>query len=750
MQIAFAQTNLSWQGYFSYAQIKAVSDSPSAIYAASENALFTKNGNSGIVKTTTTVDGLSGETITALYYSASSKKTIVGYRNGLLIVVNEVDGSILKVVDIINKDLPSTIKRINHFMEFGGIIYVSTDFGIVQFNLMTSKFGDTYFIGDNGVEMKVTQTAIFNGFIYASTSNGIRRGDTANPNLIDYKQWQVVKTGNWRGITAFEGELLAVNTTGKLHRYDSSTNSFNEFLTLPEAASDFRSTAEYLIVTTPNNVLVYNKQMTLERKIIRSEVPEAKTAFICTTIINDVIYIGTVDSGLLTSSFSNVMAYENIAPAGPLKNSIFSMQNTSSQLWAVFGDYTITYNPYPLDSYGVSKFTTSGWLNTPYENVLGAKSMGRITINPYNEKEVYASSFFSGLLKIVDDIPTILYNQTNSALESLVLNPPNPNYVDIRINGAAFDKFGNLWVTNSRVNDNLKMLSPNGEWKSYAMDKILMGSLKDFGSMIIDKHGTKWMCTSAYGVVGFNESNNTFKKITMGQDLGNLPSTDVRSLAVDTKNQLWIGTSKGLRVLSNVDSFFKEDQMTTKNIVILEDGLAQELLYEQFITDIEVDGANNKWLGTSEAGLFMVSADGQETKYHFTVDNSPLPSNVINDIAINKQTGEVFIATTKGLISFKGIATSASENLKNVYVYPNPVRPEYQGTVKISGLLDRANIKITDVAGNLVHEAISEGGTLEWDTTAFGKYKVASGVYMIFVSSNDGSETQVKKVMIIR
>ena len=174
------------------------------------------------------------------------------------------------------------------------------------------------------------------------------------------------------------------------------------------------------------------------------------------------------------------------------------------------------------------------------------------------------------------------------------------------------------------------------------------------------------------------------------------------------------------------------------------------MLYEQFITDIEVDGSNNKWIGTYEAGLFMVSPNGQETIYHFTKDNSPLPSNAVNDITINSSTGEVFIATTKGLISFKGIATSASENLSNVYVYPNPVRPDYQGTVKINGLLDKANVKITDIAGNLVYEAISEGGTLEWDTTAFGKYKVASGVYMIFVSAQDGTETKVKKVMIIR
>ena len=247
-----------------------------------------------------------------------------------------------------------------------------------------------------------------------------------------------------------------------------------------------------------------------------------------------------------------------------------------------------------------------------------------------------------------------------------------------------------------------------------------------------------------------NENGGVLKVITEGSEKGNLPSPDVRTIAVDNKNQLWIGTNKGLRILANVGDYQSKQQMTANPIIIIDDNLAQELLYEQFITDIAVDGANNKWIGTADSGLFFVSPNGHETKYHFTTSNSPLPSNVINDIDINSVTGEVFIATAKGLVSFKGTATAANDDLSNAYVYPNPVRPEYQGTVKIAGLLDKATIKITDIEGNLVYETTSNGGTIEWDTTAFGKYKVASGVYMIFISAEDGVETKVKKVMIIR
>lgn len=746
-QNSFSQNKLSWQGYFSYNEIKDVSEASTAVFAASENALFSKNSTTNIIKTTTTVDGLSGQTISAIYYSEVSKKTLVGYENGLMIVINEKDGSMLKVVDIINKQLPSGIKKINHFMEYNGLIYVSCDFGIVQFNLTTSQFGDTYFIGDAGAEISVKQTTFFDGFIYAATSNGIRKAMITNANLVDYNQWSVVNTGDWSSVETLDSELIAINSVGYIHRYNSSV--FVGFFQLPQPSTDMRARNHNLFITTPGAVFVYNNKMVLSRQISNTQVLDNSLSFTCTTAIDNVIYIGTKENGLFSSSLLNTDVFENNTPSGPLRNNIFSIDAASNQTWVVYGDYNSSYNPYPLDSYGISKYSSSGWLNIPYSEVFDAKSITRIIVNPNNENQVYASSFFSGLLKIENDIPSILYNEKNSGLETLTF--VGPNYIDVRINGTVFDKTGNLWVTNSLVKNGLKVLKTNGQWQSYSMESILDDAENtSYADIVIDKNNTKWMANNRNGVIGFNEASNTYKKITMGTDAGNLPIYDVRTLAIDTKNQLWIGTTKGLRVLSNTGSFQTDTQLKTNPIIIIEDNLAQELLYEQFITSIVVDGANNKWIGTADSGVFMVSSNGQETKYHFTINNSPLPSNIINDIKINAATGEVFIATNKGMISFKGTATEANENLNNVYVYPNPVRPAYSGTVKIAGLIDKANVKIADIEGNLVYEKTSEGGTIEWDTTAFGKYKVASGVYMIFISAQDGSETKVKKVMIIR
>ena len=749
IQMGFSQNNLSWQGYFSFNEIKDISSSSTAVFAASENALFSKNTLDNQIKTTTTVDGLSGQTISSIYYSSTFKKTMVGYENGLLIVIDEASGKIFKVVDIINKQLSPRIKKINHFMENQGLVYVSCDFGIVQFNLQSLLFGDTYFIGDNGAEIVVNQTALFNGFIYAATNAGIRRASISNSNLNDFKQWEVVATGNWFSVAAFESQLIAINSDGFIHRYNVASNVFTSFIALSQPAVDSRIAGIYLIVTTANSVYVYNEQMSLIRQINNNQIPQNGLVFSCATLINEQVYLGTKENGLYSTTLTTSTVFDNLTPAGPLRNAVFALQTTSTSLWTVFGDYDVRYNPYDLDNYGISKYNAQGWLNIPYEKVLGAKSMVRITVNPANENEVYASSFFSGMLKIVDDVPTLLYNQNNSGLETITYL--GPNYFDVRINGAAFDKGGNLWVTNSRVNNGIKVLRTNGQWQKYATDKILSASEDNsFSRMVIDRNGVKWLGTNRDGVIGFNDNGTVFKKITAGPDTGNLPISDVRSVAIDTKNQLWIGTTKGLRVLTNVGSFQNEEQLATRAIIIEDDNLAQELLFEQFITDIVVDGANNKWIGTADSGVFMVSPNGQETKYHFTENNSPLPSNVINDIDIDSTTGEVYIATAKGLVSFKGIATQANDDLSNVYAYPNPVRPGYLGTVKIAGLIDKATVKITDIAGNLVFETTSEGGTIEWDTTAFGKYKVASGVYMIFISAQDGIETTVKKVMIIR
>ncbi|WP_395060963.1 T9SS type A sorting domain-containing protein [Flavobacterium sp.] len=764
--IVLSQNNQLWKGYFSYNQITDISESSNAVFASSENAFFSKNSLTNDLKTTTSVDGLKAETITALYHSETFNKTLVGNQNGLLLVVNQ-DGKILYKTGILDEvPVSPLIKRINHFNEYNGKVYISCDYGITVFNLTNLEFEQTYYMGPQGSYISVQQTCISNGFIYAATKSGsmgsgIRKANLSNQFLDDFNQW-IDQTGyEWNGVVAFNTEIIASRTDGKLFRFNGS--SFVQFFQLPETALDIRVSDNMLVVTSLNNVYFFNTTLQQTLRIQTSQVTTLAVTFTCATVINGIVYIGTNENGILSSSITSPINFQFIMPDGPERNKIFRVRKSSLALWVLYGRYNRGYNPYNLEppyglfQYPISKYTTdNGWSEIPYSSLFGAKSLANIAFNPKNEKQFYVSSYFSGLLKVDNEIPTTLYNTTNTGtdgLQSLQLIPPNPSYLDIRINGPVYDKNGDLWMTNNFVTKPLKVLRSNGQWQSY--DFSSTESYQDlvdtsYGTPVIDKNGTKWLSKGTNGLIAFNENYaNKFISIKTGS-LGNLPDNDVRCVAVDNKNQLWIGTTRGLRIIPTVDSFISETDIQTKAIIILENDLAQELFYEQFILDISVDGANRKWVAIAESGVYLQSSNGQETIYHFTKENSPLPSNNVNDIEIDGITGEVFLATDKGLVSFKGTSTRPSNDLASVFVYPNPVRPEFSGTVKISGLTNKAIIKITDIEGNLVHEETSEGGTIEWDTTAFGKYKVASGVYMILISAQDGIETTVKKVMIIR
>jgi hypothetical protein len=248
-------------------------------------------------------------------------------------------------------------------------------------------------------------------------------------------------------------------------------------------------------------------------------------------------------------------------------------------------------------------------------------------------------------------------------------------------------------------------------------------------------------------------------------EAANVPNGAVRTGAIDNQNQLWIGTLNGLRVLFSTSSVF-EDNARAEEIIITQDGIARELLFEQVITDIEVDGSNNKWVATLESGLFYFSPDGQNTIFHFTKDNSPLPSNSINDVSVDLSNGRVYIATDKGLLSFTTGGTGTETDFSSARAYPNPVRPEFNITeerVKITDLVENVNIKIVDVAGNLIAEAQSsvnrrfsgfnleiDGGTAFWNGKNLANSVVASGVYLIMLSDLDTLETKVVKLLVVR
>lgn len=743
------QNNQLWKGYFSYNEIVDVEAASNAIFAATENAVFTQEITNTNLSIYNAVTGLKPDVITTVHRSEAFNKTFVGNNNGLILIQNS-DGSITTKVDVITEvPVPPNKKRINDFYEFNGRLYVATDYGISVIDITTTEFISTYFIGTAGEETEVLQTTVLNNEIYAVTrSFGIRKASLDNPNLFDFNQWQTFDTDFWTGIVTFNNQLVASNTNSRTYRYDGGL--FQEILNHAQVGLKLKTNGTELVVTTQSSVHVLNQSLTVVANV--TQIPDFNVQFTAASVVAGIIYIGTQKEGLFSTSLANPTIFNAISPNGPLQNYTFRLKKTPNNIWAIHGDYDEEYNPYPLDELGLSVFDNeNGWINKPYDELLEAKSLSDIAFNPARPNQVYVTSYFSGMLKFQDDTVELLDNTNTgpNGLESLVLSG-NPSYVDVRINSPAFDRQGNLWVTNGFVNRAIKVLRANGQWQSYDLSGITANlATGRYNAMAIDKNNTKWIPAYNDGVVAFNENYNN-KFIVINRNNADIPAAVVNCLAIDNRNQLWIGTMSGLRVLSSVDRFISETELQVFPIIIQEGDLAQELFFQQPILDIAVDGANRKWVSIADGGVFLVSSNGQQTIYRFTKNNAPLPSNNVVDIEIDGVSGEVFFATDKGIVSFLGTSTKPSDSLADVFVYPNPVRPNFIGTVKISGLTDRANVKITDIEGNLVHETTSAGGTIEWDTTAFGKYKVTSGVYMIFVTSQDGMDTTVKKVMIIR
>lgn len=741
------QTNQLWKGYFSYNEIVDVESATGKVFAGTQNLIFSKALNTSDLTIYNSVTGFKPESITTIHHSDAFNKTIAGNSNGLILILNG-DGSISSKVDIIEDvPVPPNKKKINDFYEHNGRLYIATDYGISVLNLATSEFVITYFIGTSGEETEVLQTTVLGDEIYAVTRNfGIRKGNLTNPNLFDFSQWQTFDAGFWVGMVTFNNQIVATNTNARTYRY--SGLAFQEVLNQSQPGLKLKTTGSNLIVTTRNHVYVLSETFSQLANI--TNIPDYTANFTSATVLDDYIYIGTEEDGLFATPLANPTTFENISPNGPVRNYIFRVKKAPNFLWAVYGDYTRQYNPYPLEEYGISNFSNEGgWKLIPYETLFDAKSISDIIFNPKKPNQIFATSYLSGLLKI-EGAAITLFDNTNTGsngLESI-----STTSIDVRVNSPAFDKDGNLWMTNVSTANGIKAikkLRTDGQWQSYSVDDVTNDSFGRYGPMAIDKNSTKWIPTINDGLLAFNE-NYSNKFIVLNSNTGNLPDNDVRCVAIDNRNQLWIGTYSGLRILPSVDRFITETELSANSIIIQEGDLAQELFYQQTILDIAVDGANRKWVSIADGGVFLVSPNGQQTIYQFTKNNSPLPSNNINDIEIDGVSGEVFFATDKGMVSFLGTSTKPSSDLANVYVYPNPVRPEFSGTVKISGLTDKAIVKITDIEGNLVHETTTSGGTIEWDTKAFGKHKVASGVYMIFVSSEDGTDTTVKKVMIIR
>jgi len=342
------------------------------------------------------------------------------------------------------------------------------------------------------------------------------------------------------------------------------------------------------------------------------------------------------------------------------------------------------------------------------------------------ENKIYIANYYGGLLEFEDGNWTV-YNTTNSSLQGVVGFEER-----IRVGSLDFDSKGNLWMTNHLADRPLSVLKTDGTWQSFDIP-----SSKAVKDVSVDAFDNKWITVygNSDGIVVFNEGDisiegdDQYRIFTSSNS--ELTTNQVNVVAVDLDGILWAGTSEGVITFECGNDPFNQNCIGTQRIVD-GDNNRGPLLGTEDTKTIGIDGANRKWFGTTN-GIFVQSGDGEEEIFRFTTDNSPLYSNNIVDFAFNEISGEVFIGTTSGVQSYRSDATRGNAiHLEEAKVFPNPVRPDYRGDIAISQLAQDANVKITDVKGQLVFETKANGGTALWNGTDFNGRRVATGVYMVF------------------
>jgi ligand-binding sensor domain-containing protein len=748
-----------WRTHLPYQRVIDTEIVGQDVFAATPSEIFIYNKQDNSLRYLNKINGLNDVGIKSIRYSAAYQTMVVAYTNTNIDLVKA--SQIININDIRNKEIIGN-KVINSIFLRDQYAYLSCGFGIVVLDLVREEIHDTYLIGPQGSFINVFDLDVFDNTFYAATEAGVYYASVNSPNLADFNQWTkdmrlIHPNLRYTQIERFQDKLYLnysrnVFNTDTLFVFNGSNWDYFD----PSNTSihpSLRAYSDRFLVVNNYNIFVYNQNMELLHSVYAPEglgiEPQAAAMD-----SEGNVWIGDRRRGLI-KSFNNGFSGEFILPNGPSTTNVYELKARGENVWVAPGgrrnDWGKTYM-----TDGVFSYVDGLWKSHNTSNASAFDSisdMVSVAIDPLDHNTAYIGTWQSGIMVFTNNVLTDIYSEHNSTLQGWVAAPELVN-----ISGLDFDSFNNLWVANTGAPNLLSMRTPGGEWRSFNLGASASGS--DIANMIVDKSNHKWIIRRAEGMLMVFKDNNTFDNpaddqlriLSSSPGNGNIPGNTVFSMAVDHDGAVWVGTDAGPAVFYSPDRIFQQgvDFDAQQILVPRNDGTGQAdyLLGSEKILSIAIDGANRKWFGT-ENGVFLMSKDGLEEIFHFNTMNSPLLSNTVNSIAI-MDNGEVFFGTSNGIISFKSTATPGGEVNNDVYAYPNPVRPEYTGPVAVKGLVRDALVKFTDVSGKLVYETRALGGQAVWDGRTINGSKVKPGVYLVFVSDNDGIETLATKILMMR
>lgn len=744
-----------WRSHFSYKQVQLVTEAGNKIYCSSPQTIFYFDKEDNSINTLSRVNGLSDVGVGLLQYGKQKDVVVVGYSNSNIDLI--FNDRIVNVADVKRKN--TTGDKTLYGIAFNSrFAYLATGLGIVVIDLDKAEIKDTYVIGPNGTELKIYDITTDGNYLYAATPLGIYKGEINNPLLNDFSQWQnilpnAINQNAFTRIAYANTKLLcnlsfdfSGNRKDSIYIYDLSTaivNVFNQGYDYPNLQ----------IKVNHNNIVIVNyfSALAFDINLTAININAQGYSLFPNLLLKDavldkdgVMWMADGSYGLM--KFKSSTDIVSFSPNGPFYPLTAQARFGKNKLWVSHGsiDWRVNYF-----NNGISEFSEESWKtydkNTSPSNVVNLNNISEwqsIAIDPRDDKHVFVGSRVNGLLEYYDGQVINFYRDTNSTLLGQTGNP-----TVIIIGGLQFDQDNNLWAINSSATKSLHKLSPEGVWQGYSFQQLIPGG--ELTDILIDSYNQIWMNVRNAGIVVFSPEKNQAVQLKSEEGKGNLPSNEVRSLAEDKDGQVWVGTTKGVAVFYSPGSIFNGSNYDAQQILVTQNSINQYLLAAETVTAITVDGANRKWFGTQSSGVFLTSADGTKQLLSFNKENSPLPSNRISAITINDKTGEVFFGTEAGLLSYLGDATKGEEFCDDIKVFPNPVRENYSGPIAIRGVVANGNVKITDVAGNIVYEVVANGGEAIWYGQNFKGEKVQTGVYLVFSTDDAGENTCMTKLLLV-
>ncbi|SOD88019.1 Por secretion system C-terminal sorting domain-containing protein [Spirosoma fluviale] len=735
---SFAQIG-SWQTHVSYQSGRSVAVVGTTVYAATQNGFFYYSKTNGEITTLGKQDGLSDIGISRLLYLPDQKRLLIAYQNGNIDFLNLSDtnepGTVNNVNTIVTASALPIARGINHINRVGSSAYLSTDFGLVVLDLLKNEIRDTYFSQRaDGTPLPVFQTAATTDSLYALTAP-IRVTDTgrrlravrfaANLNIADPANWKPVPEPGQQleSIVSNQGRLSAsVNGQG-IYERQSGGWVLTQALTSP-LIRQFPSATGLLVVT--------NQAVTAPGigSVTGSLLSDPREALVDGTTV----WVADASSGLLAG---NAGTFQRITPEGPTRDFFAQLYTYAQTLIALpTGPLDVTLLSGSQPPVNVLSVSAERWASSPVAGLArGFNAAAYISA----EQKLYLSSFGGGLWSQIDGQATTVVATTAVAL---------PATISPFITSLASDIDGNLWLTTGRTTSTqatLHVRRPDGQFQSFpAVNQT------NIVQIVPDDNGFLWLRPDlGGGLQVFDPQTNRIRFLGTGTGQGGLLTNTIRALSKDRTGAIWVGTDLGPTVFDNPAGAF--DVAIDAQPPVIN---GRRLLASELITAIAVDGGNRKWLGT-RSGLYHVAPDGSQLLNTFTAANSPLPNNMVQALAIEPISGKVFIETgtadrPNGLVSYQGTATEPASALSNLTIFPNPVRPDFTGTVGINGLTDNATVKILDAGGQLVYETRSQGGTATWSLRDYRGRMAQTGIYLVVVVSADGSEGLAGKLAVIR